>query len=56
MEAVTERVNSLFSAGFLFVTARTTEGGIKTVFVQRLFQAFSFHNIGMFLRCRARMD
>ena len=53
MEAVTERVDSLFSAGFLFVTARTTEGGIKTVFVQRLFQAFSFHNIGMF---RAAMN
>ncbi|STL56180.1 Uncharacterised protein [Escherichia coli] len=42
MEAVTERVDSLFSAGFLFVTARTTEGGIKTVFVQRLFQPSVF--------------
>lgn len=33
MEAVTERVNSFFSAGFFFVTARIIEGGIKIVFV-----------------------
>lgn len=48
MEAITERVDTLFSTGFLFVAARTTEGGIKTVFIQRLLQAFGLHNIGMF--------
>ncbi len=47
VEAVAERVDTLFGAGFLFVPARPAEGGIKTVFVQRLLQPFGFHDVGM---------
>jgi hypothetical protein len=42
VEAIAERVNTLFGAGFFFVTARTTEGRIKTVFVQRLLKPSVF--------------
>lgn len=47
MEAVAERVDTLFGAGFLFVTSRAAEGRIKTVFIQRLLQPFGFHDVGM---------
>lgn len=48
MEVVMERVNLFFSVGFFFVMVCIIEGGIKIVFVQCLFQVFSFYNIGMF--------
>ena len=48
METVTERVDTFFSAGFLFIAARAAEGSIKTIFVQRLFQAFGFHDVSVF--------
>ncbi|MNJ75131.1 hypothetical protein D3C77_721710 [compost metagenome] len=47
MEAIAERVNTLFGTGFLLVAAGTTEGGVKTVLVQRLLEAFGFHDIGV---------
>ena len=47
VEAVAEGVDALFRAGFLFVATRAAERGVKAVFVQRLLQAFRFHDIGM---------
>ncbi len=47
MEAVAEGVDTLFRAGFLLVAARTTEGRVKTVLIQRLLQPFRLHDIGM---------
>ena len=47
VEAVAEGVNALFGAGFLLITARAAECGVKAVFVQRLLQPFGFHDIGM---------
>ena len=47
MKTIAERVNTLFSTRFLFVTTSATERGVETVFVQRLLQPFGFHNIGM---------
>ncbi len=48
METVTEGVDSLFGARLLFISACAAEGSIKTVFIQRLLQAFGFHDVGMF--------
>ncbi|STS92853.1 Uncharacterised protein [Klebsiella variicola] len=36
-----------FAREFLFVATRAAERGVKAVFVQRLLQAFRFHDIGM---------
>jgi hypothetical protein len=42
VEAIAERVDTLFGAGFLFITPRAAEGRVKTVFVQRLLKPFGF--------------
>ncbi|SQC35429.1 Uncharacterised protein [Kluyvera cryocrescens] len=47
MEAIAEGVDTLFGARFLFIAARAPEGGVKAVFIQRLLQPFSFHNVSM---------
>ena len=45
--AVTERVHTLLGPRLLFVAASTTEGGVETMLVQRLFQALGLHDVGV---------
>src|SRR3546814_18902508 len=41
------REDSFFGARFFFVAPGAAERGVELVFVQRLFQAFGFHDVGM---------
>ena len=47
METVAERVDTLFGAGFFFVTTGAAKRSIKAVFVQRLLQTFGLHDVGV---------
>ena len=47
MVFVTEAVDTFLGTRFLFVPTTTTKGSIKLMFVQRLFQPFCFHHMGV---------
>ena len=47
MPGIAERKNALLGAGFFLVAAGPAEGCIKTIFIEGLFQAIGFHDLGM---------
>src|SRR5690606_14790052 len=47
MVFVTEGVDPFFGSGFFFVPTSATKGSVEAVFVQSLFKALGFHNIGV---------
>jgi len=47
METISERENSFFGSGFLFVATGTSESGVEFVFVQSVEQSLGLHQVGM---------
>jgi len=47
MPGVAEGKNALLGAGFFLVAAGPAKGGIEAIFVEGLFQAVGFHDLGM---------
>src|SRR6185436_1053262 len=53
---IAEREHALLGAGLLFVTARTTDGGIGAVLVERLLERLGLHDVGVAAAVRERRD
>ena len=49
MELVAEREDALFRTAFLLVASRTSESGVKFVFVEGVEQSLSLHQVGVHL-------
>ena len=57
MASRAKRKNALLRARFFFVAPRAAECRIETVFIQRLFECFRFHDVGVDGRAvRKRID
>ena len=47
MLGIAEAEDAFLGTRFFFIAARTTNGRIETILIQRLLQALGFHHIGM---------